>query len=328
MRRRHHRTQRKPLSAAFRLTYATMFDPPRELHEQFDAALAEVRSNLGVEHAMLIGGEDVRADGQFESRSPIDTDQVLGIFQEGSPEDVAAAVRAARAAFPAWARTPWPRRVDILMRAAALLEASAFHLAAAAVLEVGKNRLEALADVQETVDLIRWYCRQMQDNHGFVRDLPKDPLPGFSSRNTSYLKPYGVWGVIAPFNCPFALAGGPAAAALMTGNCVVYKAASATPWCGWLLAQCLREAGVPPGVFNYLSGSAARVGDPLVRHPDIAGITFTGSYEAGMQICRTFAAHRYPRPCIAEMGGKNAAIVSRNADLDRAALGIVRSAFG
>ena len=327
--RRPQRTQRKQLAdAPFRLTYATMFDPPRELHEQFDAALAEVRSNLGVEHPMLIGGEDVRADGQFESRSPIDTDWLLGRFQEGSPDDVAAAVHAARTAFPAWARTPWPRRVDMLLHAAALLEASVFHLAAAVALEVGKNRMEALGDVQETIDLIRWYCRQMQDNHGFVRDLPKDPLPGFSSRNVSFLKPYGVWALIAPFNFPFALAGGPAAAALISGNCVVYKAASAAPWSGWLLAQCLRAAGIPAGVFNYLTGSAARVGDPLVRHPDIAGMTFTGSYETGMQIYRAFSAHPFPRPCIAEMGGKNAAIVSRNADLDRAALGIVRSAFG
>jgi len=305
-----------------------MFDPPAELHAHFDAAAAEVRSNLGLEHAMLIGGEDVSADGQFESRSPADTDVLLGRFQEGSPEDVSAAVRAARAAFPAWAGTPWPRRADLLLRAAALLEASVFHLAAVAVLEVGKNRMEALADVQEAVELIRWYCREMQDNHGFVRDLPKDPLAGFASRNLSVLKPYGVWAVIAPFNFPFALAAGPAAAALLAGNTVVYKAASATPWCGWLLAQCFREAGLPPGVFNFLTGSAARIGDPLVRHPDVGGITFTGSSEAGMQILRACASGRYPRPCIAEMGGKNAAIVSRHADLERAAAGIARSAFG
>jgi acyl-CoA reductase-like NAD-dependent aldehyde dehydrogenase len=305
-----------------------MFDPPAELHAQFDAALAEVRSNLGGEHAMLIGGEDVRADGQFESRSPSDADLLLGRFQEGSSDDVAVAVRSARAAFPSWAKLPWPRRVDILLRAAALLEASAFHLAAVASLEIGKNRMEALGDVQEAVDLIRWYGREMQDHHGFVRDLPKDPLPGFASRNVSVLRPYGVWAIIAPFNFPFALAAGPAAAALIAGNCVVYKAASATPWCGWLLAQCFREAGLPPGVFNFLTGSAARVGDPLVRHPDIAGITFTGSHEVGMQILRSNAAFRYPRPCIVEMGGKNVAMVSRNANLERAATGIARSAFG
>jgi 1-pyrroline-5-carboxylate dehydrogenase len=305
-----------------------MFDPPRELHEQFDAALVQVRANLGAEHPMLIGGENVRAGEQFESRSPIDTDWLLGRFQQGTPDDVAAAVDAARAAFPAWARTPWPRRVDLLLQAAALIEASVFHLAAALALEVGKNRMEALGDVQETVDLIRWYCRQMQDHQGFVLDLPNDRVAGFVSRNASRLTPYGIWAVIAPFNFPFALAGGPSAAALIAGNCVVYKAASATPWSGWLLAQCLREAGVPAGVFNYLSGSAARVGESLVRHPDLAGITFTGSHEAGMQIYRQFAHAPYPRPCIAEMGGKNAAIVSRSADLDRAAAGIARSAFG
>ena len=235
--RRPQRTQRKQLAdAPFRLTYATMFDPPRQLHEQFDAALAQVRANLGAEHPMLIGGADVRADGQYESRSPIDTDWLLGRFQDGTPDHVAAAVAAARGAFPGWARTPWPHRVDVLLRAAALVEASAFHLAAALTLEVGKNRMEALADVQETADLMRWYCRQMQEHRGFVRELPGDPIAGFASRNASTLKPYGVWAVIAPFNFPFALAGGPSAAALIAGNCVVYKAARATPWSGWLLA--------------------------------------------------------------------------------------------
>ncbi|MCC6531231.1 MAG: aldehyde dehydrogenase family protein [Burkholderiales bacterium] len=305
-----------------------MFDPPAEIHERLDLALSEVRANLGVEHAMLIAGQETRADGQFDARSPIDTDLLLGRFQDGTAEDVDAAVRAARGAWRAWAATPWQRRVDILLRAAALIEASVFHLAAVAVLEVGKNRMEALGEVQETVDLIRWYCREMQDHNGLVRDLPKDPVAGYSSRNRTLLKPYGVWAVIAPFNFPFALSGGPAAAALIAGNCVVFKAASATPWSGWLLAQCLREAGVPPGVFNYLTGGGARVGESLVRHADIAGVTFTGSYEVGMKIVRAFANHRYPRPCIAEMGGKNAAIVSRNADLERAAIGIVRSAFG
>ena len=324
-----HRNRREAApETSFRLTYSTMFDPPAEVHSRFDAALADVRANLGAEHAMLIAGADVRADGQFTSRSPGDTDLVLGRFQEGTAADVDAAVESARAAWPAWSGTPWPRRVDILLHAAQLIEASVFHLAAAVSLEVGKNRMEALGDVQETVDLIRWYCREMQDNRGFVRELPKDPLPGLVSRNRSVLKPYGVWAVIAPFNFPFALAGGPAAAALIAGNCVVFKAASATPWCGWLLSQCFREAGVPPGAFNYLTGSGARVGDPLVRHPGVAGVTFTGSYDVGMQVVRMFAQQRYPRPCIVEMGGKNAVIVSRHADLERAAVGIARSAFG
>jgi 1-pyrroline-5-carboxylate dehydrogenase len=195
-------------------------------------------------------------------------------------------------------------------------------------LEVGKNRMEALGEVQETADLFSWYCDQMEANEGFARNLPNDPLAGFVSRNRTVLKPHGVWAVIAPFNFPFALAGGPVGAALATGNTVVFKVASETAWSGRLLMDVLHDAGLAPGVVNYVTGSGSEAGAALVEHPAVAGITFTGSYEVGMGILRTFAQGAWPRPCLAEMGGKNAAIVSRHADLDRAALGIMRSAFG
>ncbi len=326
--RRPHRTQRRPRADdTFRLTYANLFEAPPALQEQIERALAEVQGNLGVEHAMLIAGRDAHADGQFESRSPIDTNLVLGRFQEGTGDDVEAAVRAARSASRSWARSPWPSRVDALKRAAQLLEAAAFHLAAVSVLEVGKSRLEALAEVHEAVDLIRWYCREMEDHHGFVRDLPRDPALGFVSRNRALLKPYGVWGVLAPYSFPYALATGPIAAALLTGNCVVYKASRATPWCGWLLAQCFREAGIPPGVFNYLTGGAAGVGEPLVTHAALDGLSFSGAPQSAERVMRALSNHRYPRPCILATGGKNSTIVTRNADLARAASGIVRSAF-
>jgi 1-pyrroline-5-carboxylate dehydrogenase len=142
------------------------------------------------------------------------------------------------------------------------------------------------------------------------------------------MKPYGPWAVVAPFNFPFALAGGPTAAALVTGNTVVVKGAPDTPWSVRLLAECIRDAGVPNGVFNYLADPDDTAGPLLVDHPGVAGVTFTGSYEVGMQICRKSASGAYPRPCIAEMGGKNATIVTANGDLDRAVLGIMRSAFG
>ena len=142
------------------------------------------------------------------------------------------------------------------------------------------------------------------------------------------LKPYGAWAVITPFNFPVALAAGPVAAALITGNTVVLKGATATPWAGRLLADCIRDAGLPAGVFNYLSGSSAAIGATLVDHPLTAGVTFTGSYDVGRQIALKLQSGRYPRPCIAEMGGKNACIVTAHADLERAAAGIVRSAFG
>ena len=142
------------------------------------------------------------------------------------------------------------------------------------------------------------------------------------------MKPWGPWLVIAPFNFPFALAGGPAGSALVAGNPVVLKPASATPWSARLLALALRDAGVPPGVFNLVTGSGAAIGEPLVGDPRVAGATFTGSSEVGMQLVRAFAAGRWPRPCIAEMGGKNAAIVGRGANLLDAATGVARSAFG
>ncbi len=313
---------------AFKLTYSTMFDPPAELHARFDAAVSAIRANLGGEHPMVIGGRDERAPRQFTIKSPIDTRDVLGRFQAGEDRHARAAVAAANAAYPAWAATPWQERVRILRRAAALIEERVYFIGAALALEVGKNRMEALGEAQETADLIAYYCAQMEANDGFVRPMASDPLTGFVSENTSVMKPYGVWLVIAPFNFPLALAGGPAGAALAAGNTVVFKAASATPWSGRLLADVMRDAGVPPGVFNYVTGPGGSLGEALVRDPGVAGVTFTGSFEVGMHLYRTFAGGRWPRPCIAEMGGKNAAIVSRHANLPDAAMGISRSAFG
>ena len=229
---------------------------------------------------------------------------------------------------PAWAATPYTARIELLRRAAALIEERVFELAAAVALEVGKNRMEAIGEVQETADLITWYCDQMADNAGFDRRLPDDPLTGWRSRNRTVLKPHGVWAVIAPFNFPFALAGGPIGAALVAGNTVVFKTASDTAWSGRLLMDVFLAAGLPAGVVNLVSGAGSEVGDALMRTPALAGATFTGSHAVGMGLLRHFAAGPRPRPLIAEMGGKNAAIVTRHADLDRAATGIVRSAFG
>jgi acyl-CoA reductase-like NAD-dependent aldehyde dehydrogenase len=312
----------------FKLTYSTMFDPPAELHRRFEQSLAGVKASLGREHAMFVAGRDVLSPDKFEVRSPINRDWLLGRFQQGGAGAAEAAVAAASAAYPAWAATPWQERVRLLRRAARLIEERVYDIGAAVALEVGKNRMESLGEVQETADLIDWYCGQMEESGGYDRILPQDPLQGYVSRNRSVLKPYGVWAVIAPFNFPFALAGGPVGAALVAGNSVVFKVASDTAWSGRLLAEVFRDAGLPEGVCNYITGGGATAGEALIRHQGVAGVTFTGSYEVGMHIYRSFAQGSWPRPCIAEMGGKNAAIVSRHADLERAATGIVRSAFG
>ncbi len=313
---------------AYQLTYSTMFDPPPEMHTRFEAALDEVRGGLGRKHSLHIAGRDVETGASKEKHSPIDRNWLLGSFAQASGEHVDQAMRTASAAFPRWRATPPAERIRLLRRVAQLIEERVYLIAAAVALEVGKNRMEALGEVQETADFFNVYCDSFEEQGGFDHVLPNDPLPNVVSRNRSVMKPYGVWVVINPFNFPFALAGGPVAAALVTGNTVVLKGASETPWSGRLLADCLRDAGLPPGVFNYLMGPGAAIGNALVDHPLTGGVTFTGSYETGMGIVRKFAAGRYPKPCIAEMGGKNACVVTANADLETAAAGIVRSAFG
>ena len=312
----------------YKLTYSTMFDPPPEIHTRFETALHEVRSRLGARHDLFINGADTPTQHYRDKHSPIDRNWLLGSFAQASSADADAAMQAARRAFPQWRATPVAERLRLLRRVAELIEERVYHIGAALALEVGKNRMEALGETQETADFFSVYCDDFQRQQAFDHTLPNDPLPNIVSRNRSVMKPHGVWVVITPFNFPLALAGGPAAAALVTGNTVVLKGASETPWSGRLLADCLHDAGIPPGVFNYLSGPSAAIGDALVRHPHTGGVTFTGSHDVGTRILRSMFEGRYPRPCIAEMGGKNACIVTASADLERAAAGIVRSAFG
>lgn len=314
--------------SAFRLTYATMFNPPEELHTRFEDTLAELKANLGQEYGMLIAADDRFSTEKLTSRSPANTDVVLGVFQQGTSKHAQDALSAARRALPGWSKLKWQERVALLRKAAEIIDERVFRLAAATALEVGKNRMEALADAAESADLIRYACHQMEKNDGYVVEMGRDPLVGYTATNVSVLRPYGVWVVISPFNFPAALTAGPAGAALVTGNTVVIKPSSDTPWTVRLLAEAFRDAGLPEGSFNYITGRGSTVGQALVDSFEVDGITFTGSHEVGMQIYRQFTEGCCPRPAILEMGGKNPAIVSRHADLERAAMGIVRSAFG
>ena len=313
---------------AFKLTYATMFNPPEELHKGFDKAVAKLKQNLGKEYGMIIDGKEVFADEKFEDRSPVNTDWVLAVMQKGNASHAKMAIDAARKAFPAWSRTPWKKRVQLVRKASALIEKRIFELGAAMALEVGKNRMESLGDVQETADLMYWSAQMVEENDGFVKPMGKDPLVGYDATNTSVLKPYGVWLIVSPFNFPFALTGGPTGAALVAGNTVVIKPATDTAWIVRLYAECLRDAGFPPGVFNFVTGPGSTLGQALVDSPEVDGATFTGSFDVGMKMFRDFANRNYVRPIVLELGGKNPAIVSRNANLEDASTGIVRSAFG
>jgi 1-pyrroline-5-carboxylate dehydrogenase len=300
---------------------ATQLDPAEDA--AFEEGLASVRATAG-EQRLLIGGDwrDGRA-GRFEERNPAQTSEVLGSVAEASPEDVEAAVAAARAAQRGWARTPVDERIAIFERAIEGIERRAGELGATLTLEVGKNRLESMGEVAEAGALIRYYSEQAAA--GF--DIPLQ-VARAGDENVSVMRPFGVFGVIAPFNFPLALVLGPATAALLAGNTVVAKPSPTTSRVAVILAELLLDAGLPAGAFNLVTGGDA-AGRALVQANGLDGIVFTGSYAVGRQIVAEFQrAAGYVRPAIIEMGGKNPAIVTANADLDKAASGIVRSAFG
>ena len=313
---------------AFKLTYGTMHNPPQELHDNYEKALAKVKGQPGKEYPMFINGEDRYAEEKHEAYSPINTNWHLATIQKGTAKDADDAVAAAKAAFPAWKARPWQERCDLVRKFAQRIEERLYEISAAVSLEVGKNRMEALGEVQEAADLILYGVELMEANKGFTKQMGDDPIEGFVSKNTSVLKPYGVWLVISPFNFPTALAAGPIGNALVAGNTVVFKPATNTSWGDALMVECAKEAGLPTGVINMVTGPGATVGDALTNNLDVKGVTFTGSKEVGMEIYRKFANRAYPHPVILEMGGKNPSIISKNADIEDAAIGVVRAAFG
>ena len=309
-----------------KITYATLTSGRMdELHRELDRAVERVQGRLGADHPNYIAGRPVSSPAQFEDVCPHDTRILLGRFQQATAAQVEDAVRAAGTAFPAWAGRPWRERIAIVRRLADAIRRHRWDLAALMGFEAGKNRLECLGDVEEAADLMAYYCDQLERRDGFR--TPMESL-GPGEENVSVLRPHGVWAVISPFNFPLALAGGPAGAALVAGNTVVLKPASDTPFTGLRLHDMAVEAEVPLGVFNVVTGEGATAGQALVDSPGVAGVVFTGSREVGMAMIRHNASRDVPRPLIAEMGGKNPALVLASADLDAAAEGVMRSAFG
>jgi 1-pyrroline-5-carboxylate dehydrogenase len=308
-----------------KITYATLRADNEELHTAFEAAVAAARARLGQSHANVIAGQERAGAGETELRSPIDQDVLVGRFASGTRADVRDAITAARAAQPAWNGLGWQKRVELMNAAGDLISERAMEYGALMAIEVGKNRLEAIGEVEESADLLRYYARTAVDNGFYVKQM--DNLGDAATHTRSVLRPHGVFGVIAPFNFPMALAAGPIGGALVAGNTVVFKPARQGAMSGVLLMEALHDAGVPDGVVNLVMGPGETVGDELSGSEAIDGIVFTGSYEVGMGLQRDFSKS-YPRPCIVEMGGKNPAIVMRSADLDKAAEGIMRAAFG
>lgn len=307
-----------------KITYTATPDQIEAMHGRFDDALAEVAATYGSVYPQLINGEERAGSSWFDVVAPADTAKVLARFPKGTSGDIDDAVDAARAYAPAWAATPWRERVAVMRKASGTMRERKFRLAALMIEEAGKSRTEAIGEVEEGADLIDYYASLMEQHDGYrVTMGSEDPR----ERNVSVLRPYGVFAVLSPFNFPNALAAGPIGAALVTGNTVVFKPASATALSGYELARSLLDGGVPAGAFHFITGGGAEVGDTLVHHPGVDGVVFTGSKETGMELYNSFSTV-YPKPIITEMGGKNPTIVTRNADLDKAVEGVVRSAFG
>lgn len=306
-----------------KITYATMSADNRELNEAFDAAVARARESLGQTHGVIVNG-DHRTDREVHTEvSPIDSDIVIGHYAQGTISDVDDAVAAARAFQPEWEAWGWERRRDLMLAAADVMESQIYDISAKLSFEIGKNRLESLGDIAETVEFFRYYARQMTEHNGFVTQLSSQGR----EVNQSVLRPWGVWAVVSPFNFPMALAGGPSIGALITGNTVVIKPSNSGALMAFEFYRVMAEAGLPAGALHIVSGRGSVVGDYLTHHDGIDGVTFTGSYDVGMELYRTGNEKR-PKPVIAEMGGKNPVVITASADLDTAVEGVTRASFG
>jgi 1-pyrroline-5-carboxylate dehydrogenase len=306
-----------------RLTY-TSGGLDSETDAEFESRLAQARAADGGDPLPhVVGADELAAGTAFERRDPCSDEAIASRAFEAGPELVARAVDAARAAAGGWRRTPWEERCALLRAVGAGIGERHLELAAIASLETGKSRTESIVEVQEAIDLITTYADHMEANDGYVT-----PLASFvdGERNTDVLRPYGVFAVIAPFNFPAALSIGMAASALIAGNTVVFKPSEETPWTGALLAEIARAADLAPGVFNLVHGGEA-TGRALVDAA-VDGVAFTGSAAVGREIARKLQDGAFARPALTEMGGKNPAIVTANADVDKAAEGVARAAYG
>jgi len=309
---------------SFRITYSVLEADLTELHRSFDQVLSEVKSRLGRTHPSYIQGQAFDEGQSFEKRNPACANELLGRFATVPLSKLDDIFESAKRAQKNWGLKPWQERVALMRKAADIISRRRLEIASILSLEVGKNRLESLGDAEEAADLLRYYASQVEEAQGFEK-----PLARLSPQEDtkSVLKPYGVFVVISPFNFPMALAAGMASAALLGGNSVILKPSPDAPWSARLFYECLNEAGLPQGLLQLVYSEKPEMGEALVRHPKTNGVAFTGSLNIGMKILSSLNTI-YPKPTLMEMGGKNPAIVCESADLDKAAEGCVRSAFG
>jgi RHH-type proline utilization regulon transcriptional repressor/proline dehydrogenase/delta 1-pyrroline-5-carboxylate dehydrogenase len=290
-------------------------------------ALRAAREAMNSKYPLVIGGREVWTEREILSQNPASPGEVVGRASSATKENADEAVSEALKARDGWRRTGPEKRAGYLFKAAAEMRKKRFELAALEVLEAGKTWKDADGDVCEAIDYLEYYGREMLrlGSPKILGDYPGE-------ENEYRYVPKGLGVVISPWNFPLAIATGMTSAALVAGNCVIFKPSGLTPVTGYRLFEIFRHAGLPPGVLQFLPGPGSEVGEHLVSHPDIDFIAFTGSKEVGLRIVelagRTGAGQRNVKKVVAEMGGKNAVVVDETADLDEAIKGIVESAFG
>jgi len=290
-------------------------------------ALAHVRTQLGQKYPLVINGERVWTEKTIASINPSSPDDVVGHVAEAGIPEAERAVKAARDAFEKWSRTSFETRCRLLERAADIMHRRRFELSALEVYEVGKAWAEADGDIREAMDFCRFYAHEMR-----VIGRPRLTQHVLGEESYQHYWPRGVAMIIAPWNFPMAILCGMTTAALVTGNTVIMKPAEQSAVLGAMLMEIFEEAGVPPGVLNYLPGKGSIMGAHLVDHKDVDLIAFTGSREVGLRIWETAGktreGQRELKRVICEMGGKNAVIIDADADLDEAIVDTIYSAFG
>ncbi|MHC4611015.1 MAG: aldehyde dehydrogenase family protein, partial [Planctomycetota bacterium] len=299
-------------------------DGPRSAMLQ---AIEDVGDHLGRKYPLRIGGEWIETSDTIRSVNPAAPDQVVGVVSRASTEQADAAVRLAAERFEEWSRWPGEARARILIKAAAIARCRLYELTAWMCYEVSKSWIEAYAGVCEAIDFMDFYGREMLRLDGAH---PTTPFPG--EENELRYIPLGVGVVIPPWNFPMAITTGMTTAALVTGHTVVLTTASTAPVIAAKRVEVLDEAGLPPGVLNFLPGSGGAIGDTLVCHPQTRFVAFTGSMEVGIGIhekaARLAPGQIWLKRTILEMGGKDCIVVDETADLEAATEGVVASAFG
>jgi 1-pyrroline-5-carboxylate dehydrogenase len=311
-----------------------------EFDRLFNESVKKTRSEFGSKYPIYIAGKPVYSNAFLEERSPIDS-TLIGIFQKGTQDHAKQAIRAAHDAFKSWSSTDYKQRISIFRSAANILSKRKFDIAAILSFENGKTRYESIGEVDEAIDFMRYYSNDMELNKGYSRKTHSEKstgnvssgfqgAPGSAEKVNISMKPYGVFGVIAPFNFPISLSIGMSSAALITGNTVVFKPSSDNPTMltGIKIYEIFKDAGLPDGVFNFLTGPGSVIGEELVNSENVAGIAFTGSRSTGIAMISKCFGTGHQKVFVMEMGGKNPTIISKNANIDDAVSGVASAAFG